>query len=223
MLGLLLTTAHHAQGELPVSGLHVCERCHIHTDGSGYFEVALDLSQAEQLVGMIYLFTAATSESLQEDMQSMSSVLTKGLRRVSGIRDVTVTYDAGALRFKLRFRFSHIRALNEAINKAYTYIDYPGTTHFGLNSRTFTREDTHNVAQLLAHYCRNNGIPIDHWLLKLFLKATTYRVVYSFDKKIKQSTYARASVSEDCSTLQLVQPLLEAYEEALSLSSTVFF
>jgi hypothetical protein len=204
-------------------GLDLYETGHIHEDGSGQFEIAADLTKAEQLIRIVSLLTNITPDMAKKSVQGVFSEVSDTLKSVSGISNVATTHDAKTLHFKLSFHFNSIKALNRAIHQLYTHADHPGRTSFEMNRRAFSRVDTQNIAQLLTYYYAKADPRIANMIPKKSLNVITYNLAYSFDKKIKHTTNVLSSISEDRFTLFLKKPLFDAYQEKLSLSNKIFF
>ena len=204
-------------------GLDLYETGHIHNNGSGQFEIAADLTRAEQLIRIVSLFANVTPDTAKKSVQSVFSEVADDLKSISGISNVAATHDAKTLYFKLSFHFSSIKALNRAMYQLYTHADHPGRTSFEMNRHAFSRVDTQNIAQLLTYYYAKADPRIANIIPKKSLNVITYNLTYSFDKKIKHTTHVFSSISEDRFTLSLKKPLFDAYQEKLSLSNKIFF
>ena len=87
-------------------GLDIYETGHIHNNGSGQFEIAADLTRAEQLIKSASLFAKVPPEVVQKSVQAALSEAANSLKGVSGISNVTTTHDARMLHFKLSFQFN---------------------------------------------------------------------------------------------------------------------
>lgn len=203
--------------------LDLYETGHIHANGSGQFEIAVDLTKAEQLIRIVSLLTNITPDMAKESVQGVFSEVSDNLKSISGINKVATTHDAKMLHFKLSFHFNSIKALNRAMHQLYTHADHPGRTSFEMDHRSFSRVDTQNIAQLLAYYYEKADPRIANMIPKKSLNVITYNLAYSFDEKIKHTTHALSSISEDRFTLFLRKPLFDAYQEKLSLSNKIFF
>ena len=204
-------------------GIGIHETSHIHPNGMGRFEIAIDLSEATQLIQIATLFTKATPETIQKSIQETCAAAAKSLEGIPGISNVATAHSVPIQHAKLSFQFHRIEALNEAFSKLYAHIDHPGVTHFKMNRHTFTRRDKPSLTQLMAHYdkvfdAQNEGI-----ILKTMINATTYNITYRFDRQIKKATNKLANVSENRLMVSLKQPLGDAREEEASLSNTVTF
>jgi len=203
--------------------LDIYETGHIHNNGSGQFEIAADLTKAEQLINMVSLLANVAPDTAAISVQGVFLEVANSLKNIAGISNVAVTQDAKKLHFKLSFQFNSIKALNRAIHQLYTHANHPGCTYFKMAHRSFKRVDTQNTAQLLAYYYAKTDPKIANLIPKKHLNVITYHLAYSFDKKIKNATNTLASISEDRFTLSLEQPLFDAYEKELSLSNEIIF
>jgi hypothetical protein len=199
------------------------ETGHIHDNGSGQLEIAVDLTKAEQLVKIVSLLTDITLDTAKESVKDVFSEISDDLKRISGISNVATTHDDKMLHFKLGFHFNSIKALNRAMHELYTHADYPGRTYFEMDHRAFSRVDTQDIEQLLTYYYEKVDPRIANMIPQKSLNVITYNLAYSFDKKIKHTTNALFSISEDRRTLLLNTPLFDAYQEKLSLSNKVLF
>lgn len=204
-------------------GLDIHETGHIHNDGSGQFEIAVDLTRAEQLIKIASLFANVTPEVAQKSIQGALSEAASSLQGVLGISNIATVHDAKILHFKLRFQFDSIKALNNAMHKLHTHAGHPGYTYFKMDHGSFVRVDTQNIAQLLTHYHAQADLPIANLSLKNFSNIVTYHLTYRFDKKIKNTTHTLATISEDRFTLFLKQPLFDESERELSLNNKITF
>ena len=223
LLSLFVFNAYSTYSNFLGLGIDVYETGHIHHNGAGRFEIAIDLSKAEQLIKMVSLFTKVTPEAMQKRVQEGCSVAAKSLEGISGISNVAAAHSAQMQCAKLSFQFHCINALNEAIGKLYTHIDHPGTTHFKMDCDTFTRRDAPHLTQLLADYHKTLDAQAESMILKTMVNAITYNITYSFDKKIKKTTNKLAHISENRLTVFLKQSLGDAHEKEASLSNTVTF
>lgn len=204
-------------------GLDLYETGRIHHNGSGQLELIADLTKAEQLIQVASLLTENTSDTVKKSVKEAFSEAADILKCVTGVNNVVTEHNATMLYFKLRFEFSSVKALNEAVHQLYAHVSYPGCTSFKMDRRSFVRVDTQNVAQLLAHYCAQTDPYIANLISKTFLSAVTYHLTYSFDREIKKVTHTLASISEDRKTVLLTQSLANAQENKLSLSTTISF
>lgn len=204
-------------------GLDIYETGHIHNNGSGQFEIAADLTRAEQLIKSASLFAKVPPEVVQKSVQAALSEAANSLKGVSGISNVTTTHDARMLHFKLSFQFNSIKALNRAMRKLHAHAGHPGYTYFKMDQSSFVRVDTQSIAQLLTHYRAQANPHITSLNLKTFLNVVTYHLAYRFDRKIKKATNALASIAEDRFTVLLKQPLFDTSERELSLSNKIIF
>ncbi len=204
-------------------GLDIYETGHIRNDGSGQFEIAADLTRAEQLIKVASLFANVTPEVAQKSIAGALSEAVNSLQDVLGISNVATAHDAKMLHFKLSFQFNSIKALNSAMHKLHTHAGHPGYTYFKMDHGSFVRVDTQSIAQLLTHYHAQADLPIANLNLKTFSNVVTYHLTYRFDKKIKTTTHTLATISEDRLTLSLKQPLFDESERELSLNNKITF
>jgi hypothetical protein len=212
-----------SSNQLFAYGLDIYETCHVHSKGSGQFEIAADLTRAEQLIKIASLFANVTPEVAQKSIQGALSEAANSLQGVLGISNVATAHDAKMLHFKLSFQFNSIKALNSAMQKLHTHAGHPGHTYFKMNHGAFVRVDTQSIAQLLTHYHAQVDLPIANLNLKTFSNIVTYHLTYRFDKKIKNTTHTLATISEDRFTLFLKQPLFDESERELSLNNKITF
>ncbi len=227
---LLALVDHSAYGNLLVPEVGIYETAHIHANGSGRFEIATDLTKVEQLIKLACFLADVTPEDTKKSIQEACSMAAHRLEDVPGVKNVTTAYDAKSLSFTLRFQFNKISALNEAMRALYALIDHPGATYFKMDRYTFSRTDTINTAQLLAHYRKradkqrkDASTQAEGLMMKNILNVTTYNITYSFDRKIKEATNTLANISEDSRKIILTQSLADACAEELFFSNKVIF
>ena len=230
LLHLWVPVSYIAYGSALIPGVGIYETAHIHTNGSGNFEVAADLSKIESLIKVASVLADVTPEATTKSIQEAFSTAAHGLESIPGIRNVATTYDTKTFRFQLSFRFNKIKTLNEAIRTLYTYIDHPGATEFKMDRHGFERVETTNIAQLLTHYRQradqqreNAGSQTENLIMSHILNVITYNITYSFDRKIKEVTNTLANIAEDGKKITLTQSLSEACAKELSLSNKVIF
>jgi len=230
LLHLWVPVSYIAYGSSLMPGVGIYETAHIHTNGSGNFEVAADLSKIEPLIKVASVLADVTPEATTKSIQEAFSTAARSLGSIPGVSKVATTYDTKTLGFKLKFEFNGIRSLNKAICILYAHIDHPGSTYFKMGRRTFERIDTVNVAQLLTHYRKeaekqrkNPNTQIEDLILKNILNAITYHITYSFDKKIKEISNTLADITEDHTTVVLTQSLADAHAKERSFSNKVIF
>ena len=99
-----------------------------------------------------------------------------------------------------------------------------------MNRHAFSRTDTIDAAQWLAHYRKrvdkqreDAGKQTEGLIMKNILNFITYHITYSFDRKIKEVANTLANISEDRKRIILTQPLSDASAKGVSFSNTVIF
>ena len=222
-LSLFVFTSYSAYSNLPGLGIDIYETGHIHRNGTGQLEIAVDLSKAEQLIKVVCFFAKVAPEAIQKSMQEVCSTVAKSLEGISGVHNVATAHNEKMQYTKISFQFHCIKALNKAVGKLYSQIDHPGTTYFKIDRRTFVRQDTPNLTQLIAHYNKASNAQIENVILRTIINAINYNITYSFDQKIQEVTNESANISEDRLTVFLKQSFCNTHEGNISLSNTVTF
>ena len=227
---LFALVSYNAYGNLLVPNVDIYETAYVHANGSGKFEIAVDLAKVESLIKLACFLANVTPEVTKQGIQEAYSRASHSLEDIPGISNVTTTCDADMLNFSLCFQFDKISALNEAIRVLYGLIDHPGATHFKMDRHAFSRTDTVNAAQLLAHYRKSaesqhedTGAQTNDLIIKNILNVITYHIAYSFDREIKEVTNTLVSISEDSKKIILTQPLADVCAKELSFNNRVTF
>lgn len=227
---LLALVAYSAYGNLLAPEVNIHETAHIHANGSGRFEMAADLAKVGQFIKLACLLADVTPEDRKKGIQEACSTAAHSLEHIPGISHVTATYDDKMLYFELGFQFDKIQTLNEAVRVLYILIDHPGATYFKMDRHAFSRIDTINTTQLLAHYRKradqqreDASTQTEGLIMRNILNVVTYNITYSFDRKIKEVTNALADVSEDGKKIMMTQSLSDACAKQFFGSNKVIF
>lgn len=220
VFGILLLTS---CGNFLKFGVDVYEIVHIHENGSGEFEIAVDLRKAEKFIDIAEYLAKEDPKFAQLAVHRAFRKTAKRLRRVPGIQKISTARDAKMLHFKLSFHFANIKALNRAMRKIYTHVDAPQLSYFKMNRKAFIRLDTRSIANLIKYYYEKDDSRIRSFDIEAFFKDITYTLIYKFDRKIKRATNRLAQVSRDRKMVVLKQHLLDDEERELSFSNKVIF
>ena len=220
LLGLLMVSA----CSLPFkAGIDVSEKAYFHNDGSGQFTISVNLAKVERFIKMASYYHRDPSRCTRAAVHQAFRQTAKRLKRVPGINKVTTARDSKALRFKLRFEFKNIQALNRAMRKICAHVDKKGMTYFRMSDRSFVRVDTQSIAKRLATHQTYDDSHVTSFDLDTFFKNSTYQFVYSFDKNIKKHSHKLARITQDRRTIILKQCIFAAREKNLSFSNKIVF
>lgn len=205
------------------AGADVYETAYIRSNGSGRFEIAIDLNKARKFINIARYFNRDPAACTQTTVHKAFRKTAKRLKRVPGIKKIATARDANMLNFKLSFEFSSIKALNRAMRKIDAHVDQQRLTYFKMNSRSFVRIDTRSITKLIAYLQSHDDSSVTSFDLETFFKNSTYQFAYSFDKTIKRTTNKLASITSNRKTVILKQHIFDEQERRLSFSNKVVF
>ncbi|MEL6606777.1 MAG: hypothetical protein AAFP88_00810 [Bacteroidota bacterium] len=220
LLGLLALSA----CSMPLeAGVDVYEGAYFRNDGSGKFELSVDLSKVEKFIKMASYFNRDPSECTRAAVHQAFLHTANRLKRVPEITQVTTARNARALRFKLSFKFRSIKALNRAMRKIHARVDRRGMVYFKMNNHAFMRVDTRSIARLVAYRQTHDDSYVTGFDLETFFKNSTYQFVYSFDKPIRQRSHKLSRITQDRRTVILNQHIFDEQEKGVSFSNKIVF
>lgn len=199
------------------------EGAYFRNDGSGKFEISVDLSKVEKFIKMASYFNRDPSECTRAAVHQAFRHTANRLRRVPEITQVTTALGARALRFKLSFEFGSIKALNRAMRKIHANVDQRGLTYFKMNNHAFMRIDTKSIARLVAYRQTHDDSYVTSFDLETFFKNSTYQFVYSFDKPIRKRSHRLSRITQDRRTVILKQHIFDEQERNTSFSNKILF
>lgn len=202
-------------------GVKIYEFISFQNNGSGKFEIVVDLSEAKKFTTIErYLIERGyTQKVAQRNFQNTAQKLS----HVAGVHKVCVAHDQALLHFKLGFSFDSLRALNKAMRTIFLYIDSPNANYFAMNAHAFMRLDTKSIARLVDHYQTKDNTYVASFDLQIFFGSTVYKTIYTFDKEIKKCSNKLAKLSRDRRTIVVEHLVFDEREQELSIGNKILF
>lgn len=210
--------------------LHIIEEATFKNDGSGTYQMTLDMSEMK---GMMDMFKSMGDEMPKEEgagedasdeapdmggapdngitqMGSELSSVAQSLKGVQGLSNIREVSDTASFRFGYSFDFANVAALNNAMkvihkekydSKVEEVFRFKGGNFERLTSADLGEE----MKRALAESEENDeGGAVDADMLKTFFADMTYKQVYHFpDSKVKKSTNTLSEISSDGHTLSI--------------------
>lgn len=218
------------------SCLHILEEVTVKSNGSGSYSMTLDMSEMK---GMMDMMKGMVPDSLSTDslggggavaedsnpMSQMGAELTnvaKSLEGVKGLTNIHEINDTSAFKFGYSFDFENVEALNKALQiVAKEKFDSKNPETFQLEKKKFTRLSSGNFGEEIKKQLSEGeeGGEEQMEMVKMFFTDMTYKQVYHFEKKVKNSSNKLSEVSEDGQTVTIVIKPFD--EEQAKLSPTV--
>ena len=199
------------------------ETAYIHDNGSGRFEIVVDLKKTAKFIKLARYLNSETPQIVQKAVHTVFRRTAKKLRSVPGITTIATAHDAELLRFKLSFAFGSIQALNRAMQKIYAHVDQQPLAYFTMDRQALVRVGTRSMARLIANYQAYDDLFMASFDLETFFKDTTYQLVYHFDREAQGAPHKLARLTEDHKTVIFKQHVFNTQEKSLSLDHKVVF
>ncbi|MCG8340221.1 MAG: hypothetical protein MI674_02995 [Cytophagales bacterium] len=203
--------------------INFMEYAHIHEDGSGKLELALDLNGIRTFINIAGEFSEGVTTFPTTTIKDTFVNFREKVAKLKGVDSITMAHDQKMLYFKLSFNFNSISTLNNAMNKIYEGINPPNFVYFKMDEQTFERIDSRSVLGVLEHYKKEDDSFVAGFDLNLFFKNMTYTTIYSFDIPIKKATNPLTELSEDQKTSFVQHRILEEEERDVSINNKLFF
>ena len=204
-------------------GINLIERAYVHKDGSGKFEMALDLRGIRTYINIARGLSESITTPSTTTIKSTFVNFRKKLARLNGVDSATIDHDQKMLYFKLSFNFNSMNALNNAMRKIYEGINPPNFVYFKMDEQSFERIDSGSVFGVLENYKKEDDSFIASFDLNLFFKDMTYTTIYSFDLPIRKATNPLTRLTEDRKTLGIQHYILKEEERTFSINNKLFF
>jgi hypothetical protein len=205
--------------------LELClqEKAHFYQNGSGKFEVTLDLEKARKVIALVEYIAQGYIRFVKLIIANSFLSTSRSLQYISGISQIKVSHGPDMLFFSLSFQFRDTQALNKAMNALYLNVDPPQTVYFKMKNSIFIRKDTAGLIRL-AHYYRNvDDSATKSFDLDFFLRNMQYTVQYSFDQSLRQVSNPLASIGTDQRSVTLVHYPFKKEKKSSSISNKIVF
>jgi hypothetical protein len=215
---------------LLTSCFEVREEIDLKTDGSGTYQIVLDMSKSKNMLD-IALKMAENDEKMQASgnpLADVDSAFIKGaqsLNGMEGISNAKGTYDKQTYVFITKFDFKNIDALNDALNEM-NKRKYPELESFPViykfDKKTFERT-THFYLKDLTNFSEQAGGDEQKIAqVQAVMKTAVYSsVIRTPEGKIKKFTNNKAILSADKKELRLSANLQEISEGKISLANVL--
>ena len=218
---LLLLSTLCSCGTLTEGGVKIYELIFFHNNGSGKFEIIVDLSGVKKFTTLEkYLIERNyTQKTAQKEFQTTA----QKLEQIKGVHKVCTAYDQELLYFKLDFIFSNLHALNSAMRAIFFYVDPAEVNYFTMNAHKFVRLDMKSIARLVDYYQAKDNTYIASFDLHTFFRNTTYKTIYTFNKKIKKCANRLSKFSESGKTVVVECRIFDEEDQNSSIGNKIIF
>ena len=215
---------------LLTSCFEVREEIDLKKDGSGTYQIVLDMSKSKNMIA-VAMKMAENDEKMQASgnpFSDVDSVFVKGaqsLNGMEGINNAKGSYDKQNYIFTTKFDFKNIDALNDALNemnkrKNPELESFPVTFKFEKN--IFERTSNFYMKDLTNFSEQTGGDEQKIAQVQAVLKTATYiSVIRTPEGKIKKFSNEKAVLSEDKKELRLSANLSEITEGKISLGNVL--
>ncbi|MDD9139799.1 MAG: hypothetical protein NQ127_02605 [Candidatus Cardinium sp.] len=205
-------------------GVNFTERAYFYEDGSGLFSLEVDLTKSAKLIAFLKYLNKSYQDIPKLIAYNPLCTLQKTLNPITGITGIIVKDDKKSmLRFKLKFGFKDIEALNKAMIKINEGLDPPEITYFNFSNELFVREDLNGIVKKLIDYQNHSNCLIKSFDLASFFKHTTYTTIYTFHKMIKNYSNPLGELSMDKKTIRITHYVFAADEIEDSIGNRCHF
>ncbi len=234
---------------LTLSGcLHIVEEVTFRNNGSGSYQMVLDMSEVKGMMDMFKSMgeetegdsTAVADEEPAEEPaiedNSMSQLgneisnVAQSLKGVSGLTNVLEINDTASFKFGYSFDFANVAALNKAL-KIINKEKYESKAEevFKFNGKSFERLATADLGAEIKKALSETGEDAEAEvegenldMMKMFFAEMSYKQVYHFpDRRIKKSTNNLSELSDDNHTLAItIKPFDEEQQKKKATVAT---
>jgi len=210
--------------------LNITEEIFFEKNGSGKYISTLDLSKMKEMLDMLKAFAPDSTGTKELDGTKLDSVadMLGDFSGIPGITDIRKE-KKDENTYSVSFRFSNIKALNEAMKRK-NKKDSVVTTgdFFSFSSGEFSCNDTSLSGLNSAMKGLNEPQPNDSMamavnMMKGMMGDMKYTSIYHFPGKVTSYSNKLATVSEDGKTLTLVLNLFDESQQNKTLQNKVQF
>ena len=212
------------------SCFEVREEIDLKNDGSGTYQMILDMSKSKNMLDIAVKMAEADEkmQTIGNPFTDVDSAFVKGaqsLNSMEGISNAKGTYDKQNYIFITKFDFKNIDALNDALNelnkrKSPDLESFPAT--FRLEKKTFERTNTFYMRELTNFSEQVNGDEQKLAQMQAILKTATYTsIIRITEGKIKKFSNEKAVLSNDKKELRLSANFKEISEGKISLANVL--
>lgn len=202
--------------------LNIFEEITLKKNGSGHYEMRIDMSQMKEMMAMLKGMSAADSTGEGEDpggqldqMGAAFTSLADAVKDVRGLSNVMAISDTATFEFGYKFDFADVDALNRAVKKIAEQGD-SGTAIpdqvFLFKKGKFSRADV--AGGMVDDIMKNlggggEGDEADQ--MKMMFADMTATTTYIFpDQKVKKQNHSFGKISEDGHTISIeMKPFAE--------------
>lgn len=212
------------------SCFEVREEIDLKNDGSGTYQMVLDMSKSKNMLD-VAMKMAESDEKMQatgNPFADVDSAFVKGaqsLNGMDGISNAKGTYDKQNYVFTTKFDFKNVDALNDALNEL-NKRKYPDLESFPVTykfeKKIFERTNHFHIKDLTNFSEQAGGDEQKIAQVQAVLKTATYTCLIRIpDGKIKKFSNQKAVLSEDKKELRLSANLMEITEGKISLENVL--
>lgn len=215
---------------LLTSCFEVREEIDLKNDGSGTYQMVLDLSKSKSMLDVAMKMTES-DEKMQatgNPFADVDSAFVKGAQSLNGMEGITNAkgaYDRQNYIFVTKFDFKNIDALNDALNemnkRKYPELEsFPVTYKF--EKKVFERTNHFHIKDLANFSEQAGGDEQKLAQVQAVMKTATYTcLIRTPEGKIKKFSNQKAVLSEDKKELRLSANLIEVSEGKISLANVL--
>ncbi|MCC5921079.1 MAG: hypothetical protein LAT68_11210 [Cyclobacteriaceae bacterium] len=184
-----------------VSCLEIEEKVKLNNDGSGSYELLIDLSLMEQMISLFENFGDQSDDQTKPDINSeIKEVFSEDeieLQNIAGITNVKLLKKDEKIASGLKFDFKDIEALNQGLsalgnnNSGYTkFFDYKGNQLSRVKALNFEEE------MKLDDLQDADGVP-ESFNMSLLFRDFSYTTTYEFDKEVVSVSNKESMIGAD--------------------------
>ena len=205
-------------------GIAFREEVTFQEQGNGFFSLSVDLSQSKFFITLM--------RCLKRNCQVLNDLLLWNvfkttqahLSTMHGISNIELVNNKKKPSMTIRFEFGDVGALNHAMDYICQDIHNHIKIHyFRFDRDIFVREDIHGIVNKLIFYQKYDPERIKSIELSSFFRGSTYTTIYSFPKKIKQTSNPFSELSEDGKSVRVVYRILAPSQVSDSISNRIHF
>lgn len=193
----------------------VTETATINDDGSGRFELTVDMSQSKQMIDFMKAMDTTGNAQSENEFSEGFEEKKRALSGIDGVDNIRVIDKQEEYVFGISFDFDAITTLNAALNTMYSREEPEDRqTYFTYDGTTFSRND---IVEGGADEAPTDSLSI------VMLRDAHYHTAYTFRKEISSFTNDRATLSEDARTLTFSENFYNLLRNQSTLKNTVTF
>lgn len=204
-----------------VSCFNITEEYHFNNDGSGTAKFQIDMSQVISLMQ-----TFIESDSTGNSQKSMDSLFSNeetinALHEIPGIFDINNTSNAETGIVEYTYSFKNLDALNKAIlvAKGGSSMGIDMNSGQGKNLFTVNKKTLKRIFEVTPD--NNKSDDAENAMVQMMFKDATYKVIYSFDSKIKKASGANTKISGDKKSVTMETQLLSIINGEAKMNCTI--